>query len=329
MLRYIFILSLLVFLGLAGLVFWASSPNHGLQDYNTLITKEFESEALDDSLLQVVTYNIGFLSGMTNNRVVDTDKSLYEQNLRTVLSKLADINPDIICLQEVDYNSDRSFHVDQHEAIQELGYGYAGKAVNWDEKHLPFPGSPFDFSSHYGSVFSGQSIVSKFPLSDIKRIVLERSKQLPFHVGPFYIERLMQRSTVNVNGRNIQLMNVHLDAFDPMARTKQITFIKEYVEDIIDEGPMLLVGDFNDDIELDSSCLSVLTSIPDLAVAETGEVLESRTFPSDDPKERLDYIFYNRAFIEMLDASVLHEFGTSSDHLPVLMSFRLKETKGQ
>ncbi|UCE94404.1 MAG: hypothetical protein JSV73_03770, partial [Flavobacteriaceae bacterium] len=48
------------------------------------------------------------------------------------------------------------------------------------------------------------------------------------------------------------------------------------------------------------------------------------TYDSESPSERLDYIFFNKEFIEEVDAKVLSEFETASDHLPVLLKFKFK-----
>ena len=49
------------------------------------------------------------------------------------------------------------------------------------------------------------------------------------------------------------------------------------------------------------------------------------TFSSASPTERLDYIFYNKKFINEIDAEILTQFDLASDHLPLLMKFKLKD----
>ena len=55
---------------------------------------------------------------------------------------------------------------------------------------MPFPyGLP---SVNFGKVVSGQSILSKYSLSDYSRIVLERVEDNPFYRDAFYLDRLVQ-----------------------------------------------------------------------------------------------------------------------------------------
>ncbi len=316
---FLLFLVLLVFI----IFLWASSPNQDLSQYNVLIKKDIPPFQSQDSVYEIISYNIGYLSGLTNNRPIVAKKALYDRHLNHVLESFNAVDADIICLQEIDINSERSFHVNQQEAIQDLGYGYTFQAINWDEKYLPFPGSPFNISSHHGSIFSGQSIISKFPLLENKRVVLKRPDNISFHRNAFYLDRLAQHAKVKIGDQFLYLLNIHLDAYDKMTRLKQMSYLEEFVKSIINELPVLLVGDFNTDLAEENSSLEKLINIPGLEFANTGGVEESQTFPSDKPIERIDYIFYNPKFIQFISAKVLHEFGTVSDHLPVVMSFKL------
>lgn len=318
------VLFILCFVVVFAIVLWASSPNHSPADYSVLIEKELPTAVDEDSVYSIVTYNIGYLSGMTNNLPVIGESSFYDENLKKALANLKVLNPDIICLQEIDFNSDRSFQVNQQEAIQNLGYKYAFQAVNWDEKYLPFPGSPFNFNTHYGAVYSGQSIISKYPLKETERTVLERPESLAFYEEGFYLDRLAQHTTIKIGGQPVYLINVHLEAFDKAARTKQMNYLVDWIKEIIEDTPLLLVGDFNSDIDKATASIHAIANLPGMAYATTGSQKESLTFPSDQPVKRLDYIFYNQQYIAMEEAAVLHEFGTVSDHLPVMLSFRLK-----
>ena len=77
-------LTLIAFCLLVTIAFylWASSPNHVPSDYSLLIEKELPASLDEDSIYSSVTYNIGYLSGMTNNLPVVGNKSLYDKNLK-------------------------------------------------------------------------------------------------------------------------------------------------------------------------------------------------------------------------------------------------------
>jgi len=298
---------------------WASSANYSSDDYVQLIEYNYSNEDDSDSIFSVITYNIGYLSGMTNNLPVPKPKSLFNNNLKRVYREFENLEADIICLQEVDFHSKRSYYINQQEELHKLGYNFAFQAANWDKKYLPFP--YFPVSLQFGEVYSGQSILSKYQLIDIERIVLERGTSNPFYRDAFYLDRLAQVAKVLVSGDTIVLINVHLEAFDAANRTKQTRTIANLYNNYKDDFPVLLVGDFNSDESRREASIKILLAIPGLKSA--GHEL-GNTFSSQNPVARLDYIFYNEEFIEMRNAEILTSIGEASDHLPVLMEFKLK-----
>ena len=61
--------------------FWASSSTLKENEYSKLLTFEHPKTIDNDSIFSIVTYNIGYLSGMTNNLSVETPKELFDKNL--------------------------------------------------------------------------------------------------------------------------------------------------------------------------------------------------------------------------------------------------------
>jgi endonuclease/exonuclease/phosphatase family metal-dependent hydrolase len=308
-------------LGAVGLFMWATSSNYPEEEYLRLIETTQQGNMTNDSIYSIMTYNIGYLSGMTNNQPVFSTPELFENNLTRVKNNLTNINPDIICLQEIDYNSCRSYHVNQQEEIQKLGYGYAYQAVNWDVNYLPFPGSPVDLSNHYAEVYSGQSIISRYPISDPERIALKRVNNMPFYRDAFYLDRLAQVCFVNLDGKKVAIINVHLEAFDQATRKEQTRQLMELYNQYQDRMPVLLVGDFNSDPSSGGATISDILNIPGIASAG---IDGDKTYPSVNPRTRLDYIFYNKNYIEIKDAEVVTSMEDASDHLPLLMTFTFK-----
>lgn len=319
LLKYFLTFCAILIVTSAAFYFWASSANHSHEEYSQLIENDYPISDVADSIIIIITYNIGYLSGMTNNLPVPKPRALFDKNLLSVYNKFEKFKADIICLQEIDYHSQRSFYVNQQEELQKLGYNYVFQAVNWDKKYLPFPYYPL--SVQYGEMYSGQSILSKYPLIDINRIVLERVASYPFYRDAFYLDRLAQVSKILIAGDTVVLINVHLEAYDAITRTNQTTHITDLYNDYKDTFPVLLTGDFNSDVEYKDASINILLEIP--GIKSAGHQL-GKTFPSVNPKVRLDYIFYNEEFIELNSAAVLISFGEASDHLPVLMEFKLK-----
>ncbi len=53
---------------------------------------------------------------------------------------------------------------------------------------------------------------------------------------------------------------------------------------------------------------------------------QASTFPADAPEYKLDYVFYTPSTLEILDTQVVSAAGESSDHLPLMVTFRFKQT---
>jgi endonuclease/exonuclease/phosphatase family metal-dependent hydrolase len=319
-----FLFSFLVIFALAAVAFyyWASSTNHPVEDYSQLIENKYPKAISNDSIHSLITYNIGYLSGMTNNRAVDKTKELFDDNLKRVYNQLEKYNPDFIFFQEIDYHSNRSYYVNQQEELQKLGFNYVFQAVNWDVNYLPFP--YFPPSAHFGEIYSGQSIFSKYPLANPERNVLERVADNPFYRDAFYLDRLAQVSKTIINGKTIVLINLHLEAYDRATRGKQTDHIVELYSKYKDQFPVLLAGDFNSDIVFENATIKRIFDIPGIGSAQFFKENKDKTYPSANPQVRLDYIFFNTQFIEVLNSETLTSFGESSDHLPVLLQFKLK-----
>ena len=321
-LKFIFRFFLLLIIACVVFFFWASAPTLDETDYATLTKVNGENQLKNDSIFSVVTYNIGYLSGMTNNLPIAKPKELFDGNLQKVLKETKNVNPDIIAFQEIDYDASRSYNVNQEEEIANLGYNYRAKTINWDERYLPFPYWPI--SMHFGKVVSGQSIISKYPLKDQQRIVLSRVADAPFHRDAFYLERLAQVVKVVLNGKEVILINIHLEAFEKETRVTQFEEVLALFNSYKDKYPTILLGDFNSKARDENAIVKKLFGKEDIGNAAFDVVNIENTFDTKSPFERIDYIFYTKNSIEYVSGKVLTEFEQASDHLPVFMEFKLK-----
>ena len=312
------IITLVIFISVI-FFFWASSSNHDKNEYTQIIENNYPQTQGNDSTFSIITYNIGYLSSLTNNLPVAKTKKLFDDNLLRAYNEFDKVDADIICFQEIDYYAKRSFYVNQQVELQKLGYNHIFQAVNWDINYLPFP--YFPPSAHHGEVFSGQSIFSKQPLTDNKRIALDRVADSPFYIDAFYLDRLAQVSKTTLGGKPIILINIHFEAFDVPTRTKHAQYIITLYNKYKDDFPVFLLGDFNSDKAYPNAAIQLLINLPGLKNAVN---LDQKTYPSINPTDRLDYIFYNEKYIELRGSKILTEFGDASDHLPVFLEFSLK-----
>ena len=320
--KFLFIGFVGLFFVLVGFYFWASSPNLALNKYNEIVNFNYPSQVKNDSVHSIITYNIGYLSGMTNNLAVEKPKSLFDQNLNKVIYELKKADADILAFQEIDFDSNRSFHINQQDEIAKLGYTYAGQNINWDKKYVPFP--YFPFSMHFGKTISGQSVLSKYTIVDQERIELLRNGNNPFYYDSFYIDRLAQIVKVRINDKTLVLINVHLEAYDRETRAKQMQKIKSLYIKYYKDFPTILLGDFNSDTNLSDASIGLLLKLPHIGCTAFDPLKPENTFSSELPTQRLDYIFYNDNFIQEIKGMVLHQFDMASDHLPLQMNFKFK-----
>ena len=329
------LLRLLVLVGgsaIAIVVFflWASSGQYPVNRYAHQVAIDrypLKTEADDISL---VCYNMGYLSGLTNNQAVERTRQLYDANLATAIAALQSVSPDIVALQEVDLGSKRSFDVDQvAEIATALAYPQQAIAINWDKRYVPFPFWPP--SAHFGSILSGQALLSRFPIKRHERLVLQKVPSNPFFYNALYLDRLAQVADVAVGDRTLTLINIHLEAFDNPTRLNQTAFVRQLAETYAEKGPVLVIGDFNSALNrpeegeprtiqtmLDASTFAPATSADQFTQAK------NFTFPSDTPQYKLDYVFYTPATIELLDVQVLTAAAQASDHLPLVLQLRLR-----
>lgn len=327
------LLAFLLSLVIAFLVFyfWGSSANLKNNDYNQ--TEHFTDKVASTAdTLSVMTYNIGWLSGMTNNLPVDRDEELYVKNLKDAIALLNKMHPTLIGFQEIDVHAKRSYFYNQPDSLGiYLKYLNGSLAVNWDKKYVPFPYWPLNY--HFGKLISGQYVMSDLKILKNEFVVLPKPVNAPFYYNAFYLDRLIQKTWVETKKGELLLMNVHLEAFDQETRVLHVdAVIEEYLK-YANDLPVLLIGDFNSraigaDGPLNESARKMfeLSGIG-MAISDSLFLTHPKqfyTFSSGDPVEKIDYIFYNTKFIEKLDAQVIQEAGQVSDHFPVWMQFVLK-----
>lgn len=319
----------LLFLGILAVLtfniyYWASRKTDDKRAVSQIVKlsdQTLSSSSKNDSTLSIMTYNIGYLSGMTNNLPVKQEKESHKQNLSFMKSFLKELKPDIVAFQEIDYGSHRSFDVDQEFELANSHYPYAARATNWDKEYVPYPYWPINV--HFKKIISGQSLISKFEVKQQMIDTLARVESEPFYYKAFYLDRLAQICTLKFENKDILVINVHLEAFDQQTRIKHSEKVLELYENCSKRYPTILVGDFNSCPKEKNPTINTFLgkNINSAAMVEDGNFF---TYPSDKPEMRLDYIFYSDHF-EMLESRVVTEVGEVSDHLPVYAKFKLKD----
>ena len=326
---------------------WASSGHVPDGNERQVTTYDAASAAPRDTL-RVMTYNIGYLSGMTNNRPVDPPHSLFEANLDRAEALIQSANPDFIGFQEIDFGADRSYGVHQLDTLaSRLGYASAAQATNWDKRYVPFPYWPP--SVHFGRMHSGQAVAGRYPIESHYSVALVRPPR-PFWSDAFYLDRLAQVVVFNVDGLPFVVINVHLEAFDADTRQKQARQVRALLERYTAPRlPVLLIGDFNSVLPAYRSAMSPdeqarfqgdrtmeIVTAPRRVVPAFSEslVATSRlpgTYPADDPTRKIDYVLFSQERLTQVDAAV-HcgpPEDPPADHCAVSMTFAFPRPEGE
>jgi len=322
----------LLLVGLTTGFFWAQSGS--LPEKALAQTKRYAApDTAAGDTLTVTSYNVGYLSGMTNNEPVVRSDSLLAANLDRALGLLRRADPDLIAVQEIDYGAARSGYVQQLDVIAaRLGFAAAAQAVNWDVRYLPFPyGRP---AVHFGRTVSGQAVLSRGPVRQHERIVLARPPQ-SFVRDAFYLDRLAQVAVVDLGNRPLAVVNVHLEAFHTPTREHQAQTVNRLYDRLAATGlPVLLLGDFNSSLPPPSGESSKSADetmrllLADLDVRpvfpDTSTQRPPGTYPADAPTETIDHVFYPPDRFAVVDRQI--QCGAPSppsDHCAVTASFRL------
>ena len=192
-------------------------------------------------------------------------------------------NPDVVCVQEIDKDVDRSGNRD---VLKEL----AG-AVGMNYQFYPA-------IEHQGGTY-GLGILSVYPLESCGMIPLETRRGDE--------DRILASAVINVNGRQVRIFNTHLSFEDEGQRKKQWEFLQQQLDEA--QTPFVLMGDFN---VTDLSEFSYLKNV----TAVNNDQTRYETFVGEDGGNRcLDNIFVSAGWTV---ASQKMGDTSASDHRPLI-----------
>lgn len=314
---------------------WATSKNISKEDYKNGYTWEFKKPPTrKKKSYNIITYNIGFASGMANNLPVKKGKKFYSKNLLQITKAIQSTSPDFIALQEADIDSSRSFSINQVKYIAEKTKSSSAAFLpTWSKNYIPYPYWPP--AVHYGKINSGQAVISKHKITKQIKYPLPKPESNSLIYNAFYLEKIIQKTTLQVEDTELIIFNVHLEAFDKKNRNQQVKKLMQLYKKVKDK-PVLIVGDFNatppyatSSGEFDSATIEKILVEKSLKTAITKKEYQQNeqkhfTHPSNKPTVKLDHIFYNKK-IKPLKAQVLKKAGSGSDHLPLFFEFSIKQ----
>ena len=244
---------LVIVLGYVAYVFIAY---HRIPDHQALDVRPGESagetvRAGDE--LTVLSWNIGFgayeddynffMDGGSESWAWSRER--LNKNLSGISAELKSANADLYFLQEVDYDSTRTYHVDEREFLYAAQPGYASVyAVNYDSPFLFYP-----LHQPHGSSRAGLMTLTKLAVSSAER------RSLPVEAGVTKLVDLDRCYSVSrvpaEGGRELCLYNLHLSAYssDGSIADEQLRMLLSDMQAEVERGNYVIGGgDFNKDL---------------------------------------------------------------------------------
>ena len=170
-------------------------------------------------------------------------KQSVEKCTQGYIDTLNKVKPDFMCFQEVDVDSDRSYHVNQ---LEELANAYPNYeeiyASNFHTRFLMYP-----LTCPHGSVSGGLATFSKYKTTSNVRRSYPIDESWPTKY--FDLDRCFVITRVPVEGgHELVLINSHMSAYDKggTSREKQLALLSGVLESERAKGNYVIAaGDWN------------------------------------------------------------------------------------
>ena len=296
---------------------------------------------------KMVTYNVGFgayeadygffMDGGTESWA--RSKEALDKNLKNIADTLSNENANVYFIQEVDFDSTRTYHVDERQYLTEklTGKSYTF-AQNYDSPFLFYP-----LYQPHGASKSGIMVYSDFEITAASRV------ELPVENGVIKIldlDRSYSKNRVRAeNGKDLVLYTFHLSAYtsDGSIATEQLKILLDDIRSEYDKGNYCVAGgDFNKDLLGDDALFECRSgaeynwaqTIPeetfdgyDIALfAPNNGVPSCRN--ADSAYNEFQYVitidgFLSTPNVEITAAEVIDTGFAYSDHNPVRAKFKL------
>lgn len=351
-LRILAIVLAVVLLAAAAYVVYVFIDYHRIEDHQELaVVRGADPDALvrPGVTYTAMTYNLGFGAYAPDyDFFMDGGSQSWAaspESVRTLISGAGDLiagrSPDFVCLQEVDLNSTRSYHIDQKAMLDGVLSGYdTVTAVNYDSPFLFFP-----FTQPHGKSLSSLGLYTRFPASDALRrslpIATDFSKLLD-------LDRAYMKLRVPMSdGRSLVLYTIHMTAYssDSSIRDAQLRMLtQDMLEEYGSGSAVICGGDYNMEmlltesgentaewaLPLDRSLLSGLINVwdavtPEHAAAQQPSCRDAGVpyAPGQTASWMLDSFLVSPNIV-VEDVVCLATGYSWSDHDPVLLTFHIQ-----
>ncbi len=196
--------------------------------------------------LRILSWNIGyaglgaesdfFMDGGQNS--MSADKLTVQRYLAGIGAQLGVGDYDMVILQEVDTDSKRTYGINETEM---LSIGQSVHALNYSCPFVPIPWPPI------GKVHSGLMTSSEYRIDEAERVSLPCPFSWPLSTANLKRCLLVSRLPVEGSGKELVLVNLHLEAYDDntgkIAQTRQLM---DLLREEYEKGNYVIAGgDFN------------------------------------------------------------------------------------
>jgi endonuclease/exonuclease/phosphatase family metal-dependent hydrolase len=240
-------------------------------------------------MARLLTYNV--------HRCVGVDRRL---DIDRIVAVIAEHEPDIVCLQELDVGRARTGFIDQACAIAE------GLAMSFH----------FHPAMRVEAELYGDAILTHRP----ERLI--RSSGLPTIRGiPGLEPRGALWAVIDIDGVPVNILNTHLGLVPREQRLQAEALAgPDWLGHPDCAGPTILTGDFNA-TSLTRPYQTLVRKLPD-AQRTLGLKPSIKTFPSSFPAIRIDHCFVSPDItVRAMSAPFSPLARMASDHLPLILDF--------
>jgi endonuclease/exonuclease/phosphatase family metal-dependent hydrolase len=249
------------------------------------------SDKPDVNTLRLMTYNVHSCRCM--------DGRLSTPRIARVI---AQYQPDIVALQELDAGMSRTEYIDQAHAISQ----YLEMAFH------------FHPAIHLEEERYGNAILTHLPLKLVK------AGNLPLIINqPLFEPRGAIWVSIEVNGISVQIINTHF-GFRPVEHMPQVNALlgDRWLGSANFQQPIILCGDFNF-FPNSGAYKRVIEYLGDAQLQLKGH-RPINTFSGRFPRARIDHVFTN-SLLEVTNVQVPRTDLTrsASDHLPLIIDLKL------
>ena len=205
-----------------------------------------------DQTLKLLTWNVGY--GALDEKqdcywdggkgVTGESKEVVKNNIETISQKIAQEDPDIFFIQEIDINSKRSFNINELQLLREVKEDDYNNsyACNFKAGFIPLP-----LYNPFGKVEGGITTFCRYRITESKRVQLPIPFKWPVSLLNLKRCLLVNRSPIGGSDKELVTINLHLEAYDDgEGKAKQLKQLMDIMEEEYAKGNYVIAGgDFN------------------------------------------------------------------------------------